>query len=224
MQMAERVHLPFWRRKFYVHPIQRKYFFLSMIPLAICAVLLILLVFAPLALSLRGAPPDGEAPAALGPLYALQGIRIWFAVLLSMLACSVQSLYVTNKFAGPLFRFEHILRRVKEGEFPHAVRIRKNDDLQEFAGLLNSAFRMIAVALRAIQEQEALADKQLGAVREKVRAGSHGEIQQGLEGIGRHLREMENILGKFRLPTLETPNPEPPKEGATAGRGRKGLS
>jgi hypothetical protein len=35
---------------------------------------------------------------------------------------------------------------------------------------------------------------------------------------------MENILGKFRLPALETPNPEPPKEGATAGRGRKGLS
>jgi hypothetical protein len=75
-----------------------------------------------------------------------------------------------------------------------------------------------------MKEQEALADKALAAVQEKVRAGSHRDIQQGLEGIGRHLREMENILGKFRLPALETPNPEPPKEGATAGRGRKGLS
>lgn len=210
--MAQYVRLPFWRRRFFVHPIQRKYFFLSMTPLAICAVLLVLLVFAPLALTLRGLPPDVEAPAALAPIYSLQGLRIWFAVALSMLACSVQSFYVTNKFAGPLFRFEHILRKVKEGEFPHSVRIRRNDDLQEFAGLLNSAFRNIAFALRAMKEQEALAEKQLAAVQEKVRAGSHGEIEQGLEGIGRRLREMENILGKFRLPTLQDSSPEPPQE------------
>ena len=210
--MAQYVRLPFWRRRIYVHPIHRKYFFLSVIPLAFCAVLLLLLVFAPLALSLRGAPPEGEAPAVLGPIYALQGLRIWIAVMLSMLACSVQSFYVTNKFAGPLYRIEHILRKVKEGEFPHAIRIRRGDDLQEFAGLLNSAFRTIALALTAVKEQGALADKQLAAVQEKVRAGSHGAIQQGLERIARHLREMENVLGKFRLPTHQDPRPEPPGE------------
>jgi len=210
--MAQYVPLPFWRRRFYVHPIQRKYFLLSTIPLVFCAFLLILLVFAPLALTLRGAPPDVEEAAVLGPMYAVQGIRIWLAVILSMLACSVQSFYITNKFAGPLFRIEHILRRVKEGDFPHAIRIRRGDDLQEFAGLLNSAFRTIAVALTAMKEQEALADKALAAVQEKARVGSHGEIRQGLEGIGRHLREMENILANFRLPALETPHPEPPKE------------
>jgi len=208
--MAQHRRLPFWRRRLYVHPIQRKYFFLSTIPLAFCAFLLILMVFAPLALTLREGGPDVERAAIQGPMQTVQGLRIWIAVMLSMLACSVQSFYVTNKFAGPLFRIEHILRRVKDGEFPHSIRIRPGDDLQELAGLLNDAFRAIALALRAIQEQEALADKQLAAVQEKVRAGSQREIEQGLEGIGRRLREMENILGKFRLPTHQDSSPEPP--------------
>lgn len=210
--MAQHRRLPFWRRRFYVHPIQRRYFFLSMIPLAFCAFLLILMVFAPLALSLRGAPPDGEAPAVLGPISVLQGLRIWIAVILSMLACSVQSFYITNKFAGPLYRIEHILRKVKEGEFPHSIRIRRGDDLQELAGLLNSAFQIVAVALTGIKEQQALANQELAAVQGKARAGSDRELLQGLEGIGRNLKEVEKILANFRFPPLQTPKTAPTGE------------
>ena len=201
-------HTPWWRRKYYVHPIQRKYFFLSLVPLVFCAFLLVLVVFAPLRLAQWDAAADVDKMAFLGRLYTVQGIRIWLAVIASMLACSVHSFYVTHKFAGPLYRIEQILRRVQEGDLPLSFRIRRGDDLQDFVRVLDSAFRTIASALTAIKEQQALAEKKLATVHGKAKAGLNGEILEGLEAIGRNLKEVEKILATFRLPALPTPKPE----------------
>ncbi len=205
--MAQYKPLPFWRRKFYVHPIQRKYFFLSLVPLTICAFLVIFLLFIPLNVSLRGPAPDLEKAAILEQMYGL-GVGIWPAFLISMLACSILSFFITHKFAGPLYRIEQILRKTKDGDIPISVRIRRSDDLQEFVQLLDATFKTIASTLLAIKEQQALAAKEIATLQLKIRAGSNGEILQALEGIGRNHREVENILANFKLPTFQPANPE----------------
>ncbi|MFQ5741823.1 MAG: hypothetical protein ACE5JX_22735 [Acidobacteriota bacterium] len=200
--MAQNIRPPFWRRKFYVHAIQRKYFFLSMMPLVYCAFLLIILAFAPESLALQGpAAADAGRVSILGQSYPLGGVRIWLAVIISMLACSLHSFFVTHKFAGPLYRFEQVLQKVKEGDFPVSVRIRQGDDLQEFAGHLDSALRTIASALNGIKEQQALAVQEVGALQGKVTGEANGEVLRGLEGIGRNLKEVEIILANFKLPS-----------------------
>lgn len=194
------------RRRFSVHPIQRKYFFLSLVPLIACAFLLIFLVFVPFHSPRE--PGLGNA-SPLEKLYVLRDVRLWLAVLASMLASGLLSYVVTNRFAGPLYRIEQILRRGKEGDLPSSVVIRRGDDLQELVMLLDGTFKTIASALIAINERQALAVKELAAIREKISAGSNGEILQGLEGIGHHLRETENILANFKLPISEASLTEP---------------
>jgi len=194
--------LPWWRRKFYVHPIQRKYIFLSLVPLIVCSILMVLLLFLPIRLAVRGLVFPPADAANLAELYPL-AVRIWPAVFLSILASGFLSVFVTHKLAGPLFRIEQVLRGVAEGNLPLAVRIRSDDDLQEFARLLSGAFGMITAALTEIQKLQARAVHELTALPGKIRAGLEdtGEILRDLEGISRYQREVEKILTKFRLPT-----------------------
>ncbi|MFQ5656188.1 MAG: hypothetical protein ACE5G5_01450 [Candidatus Methylomirabilales bacterium] len=192
-------YLPFWRRRFYVHPIQRKYFLLTLWPLAFCAFLVILSVFAPLNLALHGSSNAIERMAILQQIYAL-GTRIWPAFIISMAACGIHSFFVTNRFAGPIYRIEQILKRVEDGDLPVAVRIRRGDDLQDFAGNLDSAFRTISSTLTAIKEQQAQAAKEIAALHEKAKAGLNGEVVKGLEMIGRNQRELETILANLKTP------------------------
>jgi hypothetical protein len=196
---------PFYRRRFYVHPIQRKYFFVFLFPLTICAFLVIFLTFIPLNLDLRGSATDLQKAAILAEIQALS-VTIWPAFLISMLACGILSFFITHKFAGPLYRIEQILRKTKEGDLPLSVRIRQSDDLQEFVALLDGTFKTIASALIAIKEQQALAVREIATLQRRVEGGSHGEIARGLEGIGRNLKEVENILTNFRLPSPPASN------------------
>ncbi len=196
MDMAP--HIPPWKRKVYVHPIQRKYCFLSLIPLIVCAFLLLFLVFVPVNLILRGTMLDAEEAATLAQLHAL-GARIWPAVLISMLVSSLLSFFVTNKFAGPLWRMERVMRGVAKGELPQSFRVRRADDLQEFAALLDGAFGTIASALTAIREQEARASQALAVIRAKINEDltDAQELVQGLEVIAESQIEVDQILGQF---------------------------
>ncbi len=63
------------------------------------------------------------------------------------------------------------------------------------------------MALTAIQEQQAKADKEFLALKGKVKAGVNGDILDDLEGIGRNHREAQSILANFNIPTLQAPNP-----------------
>jgi methyl-accepting chemotaxis protein len=197
--MPQRV--PVLRRKFNVHPIQQKYFFLSLVPLLFFGATLVLLVLFPLNVTLMGPDPELKHPTALREVFALMDARIWLALVISMFVSCALSYVVTHKFAGQLYRIEQILRKGKEGNLPLSVRVRRDDDLQELAELLDGNFRKTTSALAEIMEQQALAAKELTAVRGNVKAGFSGEmILAGLDNIGERLEEVEGILTHFKIP------------------------
>lgn len=193
-----RQRIPWWRRKVLVHPIQRKYFFLSLVPLLFCAVLLVIVVFIPLKVAVSGLP----GASALG--YALAA-RIVPAFLLTMLATCLLSLLVTHRFAGPLYRFEQVLRRAADGDLPGVIQLRQRDHLHEFAALLSRAFGTIASALETIRAHEGEAGKELAALRDRIHAGlaDPKDIVDRLEAIGRWHNESASVLATFRLPSRE---------------------
>ncbi|MGH7430462.1 MAG: hypothetical protein ACREI5_01405, partial [Candidatus Methylomirabilales bacterium] len=64
-------HVPVLRRRFNVHPIQQKYFFLSLVPLLFFGATLILLVLFPLNFALTGPDPELKHPATLREVFTL---------------------------------------------------------------------------------------------------------------------------------------------------------
>jgi HAMP domain-containing protein len=197
----------FWRRKFYVHPIQRKYFFLSLVPLVVCGFLLVFLVLFPLHMTLWGTGTEPEKAVILTQIQSLS-VPIMLALLISMLISSIMSFFVTHRLGGPLYRIEQILHEVEAGRLPTAVRIRRDDDLQDFAGLFDRAFKTISSAMTAVTEHQAHAAKELAELHRKVKAELDGEVVQGLEEVGRSHREVQHILENFKLPSLQAPKQE----------------
>jgi methyl-accepting chemotaxis protein len=126
-----------------------------------------------------------------------------------MLVSCVLSYFVTHKFAGQLYRIEQILRNGTEGNLPLSVRVRRDDDLQELAGLLDGNFKKTASAMAEIMEQQALAAKELTSVRGNVKAGLTGEmILAGLDSIGQRLREVKGILTHFKVAEGQASHPK----------------
>lgn len=206
--MGPQVALP--RRRFNVHPIQRKYFSLFLAPLLFFTSFLILFtILVPSDVIIQGTTADPGQAQIVGRISALLDLRIWLALLVSMIASGLLSYVVTNKFAGPLYRIEQMLRRGKDGDLPLAVRVRSDDELQELVELLDGTFKKFASALTAIHEQQHLAITELTAVQRKVKAELDGEVGERLERVDRHLREVENILANFKVPMPQVPTPEP---------------
>ncbi|MDH7498896.1 MAG: methyl-accepting chemotaxis protein [candidate division NC10 bacterium] len=193
--------LPFWKRRFYVHPLQRKYFFLSLIPLAASAVLLIVLLFLPLQVAYTRSAFEPEKALIMHQALLLVS-RIWPAIILTMIAYAIATFFVLHKLVGPLPRMERLLRGIAKGDLPPFIRVRPKDDLEEFAAHLDQAFRTLFIALKEIRDQEARAAQELAEVRGKLGSGGAGggDLLKSLEEIRQRHQEIGKILSYFSFP------------------------
>jgi len=198
--MPER-RMPFWKRKFYVHPVQRKYFFLSLVPLAASAVLLIVLLFLPLHVAYTRSAFEPERAFVMRQALILVS-RIWPAIILTMIAYAIATFFVLHKLVGPLPRIERLLRGIARGDLPPFIRVRPKDDLEEFAAHLDQAFRTLFLALKEIRDQEARAAQGLAELQGKLRIGGAegGDLSKPLGEISRHHQEIHKILSYFSFP------------------------
>lgn len=196
--MAER---PWRRKRFYIHPIQRKYFLLSLVPLIFYSFLILFFLFLPLDLLFFSEASSTQKAAVLWQLRAL-GVRVWPAVFLSMLLSAILSIFVTHKFAGPLYRFQETLRRMAEGDFAQRVKLRKGDELRELEEILNQFLANVGSAIADLREKEAAVQEKLDALIAKLKAGEAGraELLADLEELRARQQEAREILGRFRVP------------------------
>ena len=190
----------FWHRKFYVHPVQRKYLYLSLVPLVICSLAIIALTFVPMKLLLVGRASEFDKTMAAGCL-SLLGSRLWPAVFVSMLLVAVLSVFASHALGGPLYRLEMIGRRLAAGEFPEPIRVRHGDDLEGIAGALDEAVRNLREAFGAVRERGQVARHRLAGLQQVAAAGPVpvADLSAGLREISAQLEAIEETLRPFRI-------------------------
>ena len=86
--------------------------------------------------------PDGSAadlPAPVKPYdaFELYWKPIVFTSILNLVIIVVFSLFYSHSMAGPIHSIKNSLRELKDGEPARPIRIRKGDQFQELAQLLN---------------------------------------------------------------------------------------
>ena len=191
---------PWWRRQFYVHPIQRKYLALSLIPLLLCSLAMFALAFLPLNLLVREHPGDFSAVVASSCL-GLVGQRLWLAVFGTMLVVAGLSILATHALAGPLMRLEKIGKQLAAGELHQGLQIRQGDDLQEIAADLDTAIATLRGALLEIRERAELAQAELRAAPEDRDAAGRAApaLAEALAKTRSHLDAIAAALKPFRL-------------------------
>lgn len=190
----------FKRRRFYVHPIQKRYAFLAATLLITYTFLIILFLLLPPAIKLiSGQSLEEKAQAAMQ--YIILGERIWPAITISISILAIISFYITHKLAGPIYRFEKTAKDVIDGDLSLRIRLRKKDDLKELANLFNRLLEKLDNSLREIRKREIeigadlpLIIKGLDSTPEKKQ-----EILEGLQAIIEKNREIRDMLERFKL-------------------------
>ena len=88
----------------------------------------------------------------------LTGTLLWiFAVGILLVAAQVvlMTVFFSHKLAGPVFRFEKACRKVIDGDYTDVIKLRKGDQLNNLADLLNEVIR---VSGERIKQKEGAAE------------------------------------------------------------------
>lgn len=183
------------RRRFYVHGIQRKYIFLSLVPLIISSFLIIVFLFVPLDVLLYSSASPAAREAIVQDLRAL-GFRIWPAIFLAMLVSTFLSVFVTHRFAGPLYRFHQVVDRIAAGDLSTGFKLRKGDDLVELETALNRAIESLAVT---IQETHRPLNDLTVRLEALAKQGRGGPLEQDLTALLERAQEVHKALGRLKI-------------------------
>jgi hypothetical protein len=69
----------------------------------------------------------------------------------------VLTIFFSHKVAGPVYRFERVCHGVIDGNYTEAIKLRKGDDLQNLARLLDSVVQLSRQRIVALRDEQ---DKQ----------------------------------------------------------------
>jgi len=183
------------RRRFFVHGIQRKYIFLSLVPLIISSFLIIVFLFVPLDVLLYSSASPAAREAIVQDLRAL-GFRIWPAIFLAMLVSTFLSVFVTHRFAGPLYRFHQVVDQMAAGDLSTGFKLRKGDDLVELETALNRAIGSLA---ETIQEAYRPLNDLTVRLETLAKQGRGGPLEQDLTALLERTQEVHKALGRLKI-------------------------
>ncbi len=196
--------LPLWKRRFYVHTLQKTYaiwFGLFMFFSALLVFGLAFLVpFIPPALTLVSPLPLEERARAAQQFLALSQ-TVWPALAVLISAAAVFSIYLTHRLAGPLFRIEQTARELIRGNLALRIRLRKGDELHELAGLLNEVLDTVEPAFREIRDSETHMREALSWIMDEMRKqpSVNREALNRLDIALKGGERIEEALKRFQL-------------------------
>lgn len=197
---------PFWKRRFYVHEIQKT--FAIWLGLALFSYSLLFFAvgfFIPFilpAMKVFPSVPLEERAAAAFQFFAL-ATTISPALLFIIPAAACCSIFVTHRLMGPLGRIEGAAKELIRGNLALRIRLRKGDDLRELAGFMNEAVDNLVQAIRVIKESETSLSEILSGLVEEVqkRPSGNGEMLNRLNKALKDSQRIEQVLQKFQFST-----------------------
>ena len=187
-----------WRRRNYFvkKELQGRYLFIAFVFAVTELVLFAILLGASQASKFTVSYDNGglrvdRAPAAL--LDQILGVH-WVFIVAGGLAVALAALFLSHRFAGPLYRFEQTLRQMIEGNLGAAIRLRTHDEGQELAELLNRFNSELSAALAEARDAAEAAGEQL---RRASEAADPGELRVASSLAEDASRRVSEILARY---------------------------
>jgi len=133
----------------------------------------------------------------------------WIFIIIGGIAVSIISVFLTHRFAGPIYRFERSLDEMIRGNLNFEIRLRKHDSGKELASLMN---RFIAILASHIAHMRQTSDA-LRDTLTALAASPSGGMESG-ELLGRALELNSRLQTTLRSYTIkgDTGLPSPMKK------------
>ncbi len=134
---------------------------------------------------------------ALGPVVTQFNTIILVKVALYLGLMLLISLYVSHRFAGPIYRFEKSAQAVSGGDLTHRVCLRTGDELLELQEEFNG---MVASLQALVQKDRNLAARLSEKLDAALRAVPEGASSARLrEELGALKLELEHLTKSFKV-------------------------
>lgn len=187
------------RKRVYIHRIQRKYAFLSLVPLVISSFLLVFFLFIPLDFVFLSSASPQAKQAALMHLRTL-GVRVWPALFLAMIISGLLSVFVTHRLAGPIYRFGQVAHQVASGDLSIRVRLRKGDDLGDLQASMNQALIQLDAAVTDLKGQQGKLRTHVDLLSKQLEGAGmvSADVRETLEALIEDQAAIGEILARFK--------------------------
>ena len=127
----------FSRKKIIVKPdYQLKLALTFFISIIVYSVILGFFIFYPLYSALNAARTI-EEQARVSAMIIFLHKRVWIGFFIVAGLAALQTLFLSHRVVGPVYRFEKAVAALKSGNYSLRIRIRKKDEFKEMEGLIN---------------------------------------------------------------------------------------
>lgn len=134
---------------------------------------------------------------SLAPAVAQVNAIILVKLALYLALMLLISLYVSHRFAGPIYRFEKSAQIVSEGDLTHRVSLRTGDELlelqEEFNGMLASLQALVQKDRNLAQR---LSERLTASLKKLPEDGAAAALKEDLQSIR---MELDHLTKSFRV-------------------------
>jgi methyl-accepting chemotaxis protein len=185
-----------WKRRNYFikKELQGRYIF-SFFIFVICGGIIFTLIFSLLsANTLTVVYEDYSLRIGKTPFILIREILSadWIFIVTAGLSVVVISMFLTHRFAGPMYRFEKSVEEMLRGNFDFEIRLRKKDEGKELAAVMNQLISRISSNFREMRDLTDAIELKLKDASESV-----GHIEPGKEA-SLALTEARDLTGRLR--------------------------
>jgi methyl-accepting chemotaxis protein len=197
-----------WRRRNYFikKELQGKYIF-SFFILVITGSILFTLIFSLLSFdTLTIVYKNYNLQIGKTPLILLKEIlgAHWIFIFTAGLAVVIISMFLTHRFAGPMYRFEKSLEEMIRGNFNFEIRLRKKDESKELARMMNQLMSMLSSKLKEMRHLTDEINSNLTDASKSVNQSEEGKkaaIEMDKASV--LTRRLSDILYSFQIKNEE---------------------
>jgi methyl-accepting chemotaxis protein len=124
----------------------------------------------------------------------------WIFIVAGGLTVVVLAMFVTHRFAGPMFRFEKSIDEMTKGNLNFLIHLRTKDEGKELAEKINQLILMLSSNIREMRHLSGEMDGKLAEVQTLMKEKKPcGDFVLDVEIAGDLNRRLYDILQKFTL-------------------------
>lgn len=131
------------------------------------------------------------------PVVLLRNIlrAYWIFIVSGGLLVVLGAMFLTHRFAGPLFRFERTLEQMTDGNFDFEIKLRRRDEAKELAAAFNQFNRVMSERLGEMARLAERAGLHLEAARGQTGDTAVTDQDRAMEAVN----QLAELLRSYKL-------------------------
>ncbi|NWF98958.1 MAG: methyl-accepting chemotaxis protein [Nitrospirae bacterium] len=193
-----------WRRRNYFikKDLQGKYMF-SFFVFVIAGSIIFTLIFSLLSSdTLTIVYEDYNLKIGKTPIMLLKEILSahWIFIVVGGLAVVILSMFLTHRFAGPIFRFERSIDEITNGNLNFQIKLREKDEGKELANKINKMILMFSDNFKEMEKISEEIRNELNSIQEDLKDSRQNENTiHKIDSAIKLNRKLYDILHKFSV-------------------------